>query len=68
VLEPFSHIFFERFILPTYWITSFIMATPFFAKEWETLTSEELSLARAKLAGFTEAHKRGLGGEEAFLG
>ena len=31
------------------------MATPFFAKEWETLTSEELALARAKLAGFTEA-------------
>jgi len=32
-----------------------IMATPFVLKQWETLTSEELALAWAKLAGFTEA-------------
>jgi len=31
------------------------MATPFFKTEWETMTAEELNMARAKLAGFIEA-------------
>jgi len=31
------------------------MAIPFFQKEWETITSEELSTARARFAGFIEA-------------
>jgi hypothetical protein len=31
------------------------MATPFFQKEWETITSEELATARARFAGFVEA-------------
>ena len=31
------------------------MAKPFFPKEWETLTVEELATARARLAGFIEA-------------
>nr|CAH0099586.1 unnamed protein product [Daphnia galeata] len=31
------------------------MAIPFFQKEWETITAEELSTARARFAGFIEA-------------
>jgi hypothetical protein len=31
------------------------MAIPFFQKEWETTTAEELSTARARFAGFIEA-------------
>jgi hypothetical protein len=30
------------------------VATPFFQKEWETITSEELATARARFAGFIE--------------
>jgi hypothetical protein len=33
------------------------MATPFFQKEWETITSEELATARARFAGFIEAKR-----------
>ncbi len=31
------------------------MATPFFPKTWEDFTPEELTTARARLAGFVEA-------------
>lgn len=31
------------------------MATPFFPDEWDKLTPEELTTARARLAGFIEA-------------
>lgn len=31
------------------------MAKPFFPKDWETLTAEDLATARARLAGFIEA-------------
>ncbi len=35
--------------------TKLEMATPFFPKTWVTLTTEELTTARALLAGFVEA-------------
>lgn len=31
------------------------MATPFFPDDWHALTAEELTTARARLAGFIEA-------------
>ena len=31
------------------------MATPFFPDKWDTITAEELTTARARLAGFIEA-------------
>jgi hypothetical protein len=31
------------------------MAKPFFNDDWESLSQEELSRARARLSGFTEA-------------